>query len=518
MKKICSFVIVLALALSMAGCAGAASQPAGTGSGKAASETESTISKATASGDTDSTKSSASEDDSGKSVSGDTSVTSTVSGDDSKTESTKTESTKTDESAAAPAEPTPAPETTETEGLAREGYTLEQVVVLSRHNIRAPMSTKGSALDTLTPYEWFPWSSNASQLSVRGGVLETEMGQYFRKWLEKEKLFPENYQPSADAVRFYANAKQRTIATANFFKSGLLPVGEIWVETQAEYDTMDPTFTPQLTFVTDEYRKDMNAQMHELFDKEIAGLSENYALLSEVLNVEESEDWKSGKFTGFKTDDSEFILEEGKEPSMSGSLKTACSLSDALLLQYFEADAKQAAFGRELTNEQWETISKIKDVYGDVLFTAPLVAAHVANPLLREITSELENNKRVFTFLCGHDSNISSVLAALSVEDYEHPGTLEKTPIGGKIVFGRWADAKGKEYISVDLVYQTTPQLQGVSLLDLNNPPAAVRLTFAGLSANADGLYTLADFDGRLWETINKYDELANTYLMANAA
>ena len=104
------------------------------------------------------------------------------------------------------------------------------------------------------------------------------------------------------------------------------------------------------------------------------------------------------------------------------------------------------------------------------------------------------------------------------MEDYEHPGTLEKTPIGGKVVIGRWADADGKEYISVDLVYQTTPQLQGVSLLDLNNPPAAVHLAFAGLSANADGLYTLEAFDGRLWEAINKYEELIDTYLMANAA
>ena len=79
--------------------------------------------------------------------------------------------------------------------LHRDGYTLEQVVVLSRHNIRSPMSGKGSALDTLTPYEWFSWSSNPSQLSIRGGVLETEMGQYFRKWMESEGLIPENWLP-----------------------------------------------------------------------------------------------------------------------------------------------------------------------------------------------------------------------------------------------------------------------------------------------------------------------------------
>ena len=35
-----------------------------------------------------------------------------------------------------------------------EDYTLEEVVVLSRHSIRAPLSTQGSALDIATPHEW----------------------------------------------------------------------------------------------------------------------------------------------------------------------------------------------------------------------------------------------------------------------------------------------------------------------------------------------------------------------------
>ena len=110
--------------------------------------------------------------------------------------------------------------------LSREGYTLKQAVVLSRHNIRAPLSGEGSALDTITPNKWFEWSAPASQLSVRGGILETEMGQYFRKWLEAEGLFEPNYQPKDGAVRIYANSKQRTIATAQFFPQDffLLPM------------------------------------------------------------------------------------------------------------------------------------------------------------------------------------------------------------------------------------------------------------------------------------------------------
>ncbi len=393
------------------------------------------------------------------------------------------------------------------DGLSHEGYTLEQVVVLSRHNIRAPLSGGGSVLDTLTPYAWFNWSSNPSELSLRGGVLETEMGQYFRKWLEDEGLFPENYQPTDEAVRFYANSKQRTIATANYFASGLLPVADVDVETHMAFDEMDPVFKPQLTFVSDEYRADVEAQIDALFGGDIAALADNYELLSYVIDAERSEAYADGSFEGFVTDDAAYILEVGEEPGMTGSLKTACSVSDALILQYYEADASAAAFGKTLTAAQWEDIAEIKDVYQNVLFTTPLVAANVAHPLLQEIESELNREGRRFTFLCGHDSNIGSVLAALSAEPYDLPDTIEKTtPIGCKLVFSRWVDAGGEAFIAVDLVYQTTAQLQGAALLDLE--PAVVSLRFAGMEPNRDGLYPAAEMEERLQSAIAAYDEI----------
>ena len=198
-----------------------------------------------------------------------------------------------------------------------DDYRLEEVVVLSRHNIRAPLSTKGSALDTATPYTWYEWSSNASELSLRGGMLETAMGQYFRKWLEDEELIPENYRPQGNEIRFYANAKQRTIATAQYFSSGFLPVANIRIETNQEYDKMDPVFTPQLTFVNDRYVEDATKQMYEL----IPDLSKEYELISEVVDLKNSEGYLNGTIHDFSNDDIEFIMEENAEPGMKGSLR-----------------------------------------------------------------------------------------------------------------------------------------------------------------------------------------------------
>lgn len=400
-----------------------------------------------------------------------------------------------------------------------DGYMLEQVVVLSRHNIRAPLSTNGSELALATPSEWIEWTANPSELTERGGTLETMMGQYFRMWLEAEGLTPENWRPEEGAVRFYANAKQRTIATAHYFSSGILPVANVEIETHAAFDEMDPVFKPQITFLTDAYEQDALAQIAERgAGTDVAGvaggLEDNFALLSDVVDYTNSEGYRSGELENLVTDDTAVVLEIGEEPSMTGSLKTATSLADALVLQYYEADDDlRAAFGHELTTDQWTDISQIKDVYGDVLFTAPLVATNVAHPLLEEIGNELDTDGRVFTFLCGHDSNIGSVLAALEAEEYDLPNTIEKkTPIGSKLVFERWVNENGEQFGRVRLLYQSVDQLKNMTPLSGVSGPESVELSFKGLEKNEDGLYACNDLRRRIQGAADAYDALGETY------
>ncbi len=400
------------------------------------------------------------------------------------------------------------------QSLSREGYNLEQAVVLSRHNIRSPLSSGESLLGMITPHEWFAWSSGPSELSLRGGVLETEMGEYFRKWLEAEGLFPENYHPEFPEVRIYANSMQRTIATAQYFTAGLLPTANMPIEYHMDFDTMDPVFTPQLTFISEAYKEYAEAQIRALFTEKIHGLADNYALLTDVIDLVDSPAYQNGTIGNFLVDDTEYIIEKGDEVGIRGSLKTACSVSDALVLQYYEEpDAKKAAFGHELTFRQWEEIAEIKDLRNDVLFTAPLIAVNSAHPLLQEIRSEMTSDGRIFTFLCGHDSNLGSVLASLDAADYELPYALEKkAPIGSKLVFGKWLDPDGNAFWSIDLVYQTPDQLRSLSLLDLKNPPAVFHISLNGFEQNPDGLYAEDELLEHFDQAIRAYDQLIEEY------
>ena len=345
-------------------------------------------------------------------------------------------------------------------------YVREEMVILSRHNIRSPLSGPGSVLSRITPHEWFAWSS----------------------------------------VRFYANSIQRTRATARAFAAGMFPMADIDVEQHTPLGTMDPVFNPQITRLSDRFITKAYAEIFAMGGPD-GPLKAKYALLEKVLDIKSSPA-AAHDTTTFGAFPSAVRFELNKEPIMTGGLKMACSASDALTLQYYEEpDVLKAGFGHKLTREEWAGLSSVKDWYQDVLFAAPSVAANVAHPMLQELLAELRTPGRKFAFLCGHDSNIGSVLAALGAEPYDAPGAIEtKTPIGGKILFEKFRGRDGKLYADIWLVYASADQLREMSILSPDNPPMALQLRLEGLSANADGLYPLADLERRFSHAIDLYE------------
>ena len=393
----------------------------------------------------------------------------------------------------------------------KEKYSLSQVVALSRHNIRSPLSGKGSVTSRITPHKWFDWTSAPGELSLKGGALETRMGQFFRRWLISEGLMVENEVPAEGKMRFYANSMQRTIATAQYFSSGMLPIANVKIEHHYPLGTMDPVFNPQITNVTDEFRSEAIRQIIELgggktLEDVASKMAPNFRVLENVLDIKRSPA-AANDTVRFRTDDLKITFNEHKEPSMTGGFKMANSASDALVLQYYEEPSElKAAFGHDISLDAWAKIAEIKDWYGDVLFSAPIVATNVAHPLLETMLSEMETPGRKFSFLCGHDSNICSVLAALESEDYLLPEAIErKTPIGSKLVVAIWDGKDGKRYAELFLTYESPSNLREMPMLGLDNPPVRHQIYLKGLESNADGLYLLSDVEERFKKAIAAY-------------
>ena len=390
----------------------------------------------------------------------------------------------------------------------RDKYRLEEVVVFSRHNIRAPLAEPGSFISKITPYSWHDFGVKASELTMKGGVLETINGQYFHRWAVSEGLFEDNAEPSDGEIYAYANSKQRTIATARYFMAGFMPTVTVPVQHNGRLNEMDSIFSLSLgEDVSEAQHARIKAEYEAQYSpdairKACEELKPSFELLAKVLRMKKSEAYRNGSFKGFNDYNSIIVFPEGDEPRMTASLNDACSVVDALILQYYEEpDLQKAAFGRKLSVEEWHKLARIIETRDVIRFGSPTVQHYVSKRQRRMIADELQKEGRKFSFICGHDVNILNILKSMRVLPYDIPDAIEVgTPIGSKIVFEKWTDASGNAYVAVSHVYQTIDQLRNNTLLDLSCPPNCIPLQFEGLKANEDGLYPLADLLQRLKE------------------
>ena len=380
---------------------------------------------------------------------------------------------------------------------APEGYQLQQVLIMSRHNLRAPLANNGSVLEQSTAKAWPQWDVPGGQLTTKGGVLEVYMGHYMREWLAQQKLVTSGECPPENAVYAYANSLQRTVATAQFFITGAFPGCSIAVHHQPQMGTMDPTFNPVITDDSPAFRE----KALQAMEKERQGmqLTESYKLLETMIDYRNSPSCKEKQVCSLSEGKDTFSAGYQQEPGVSGPLKVGNSLVDAFTLQYYEGFPKdQVAWGEITSDKQWQVLSKLKNGYQDSLFTSTAVAQNVAKPLVKYIDNALVGegaSKAKVTLLVGHDSNIASLLTALDFKPYQLPGQYERTPIGGKLLFQRWHDSgSNRDLMKIEYVYQSTEQLRNADPLTLQTPPQRVTLALNGCPVDDQGFCPLETF------------------------
>lgn len=404
---------------------------------------------------------------------------------------------------------------------AQNNLSLDKVTIVSRHGVRAPLEEYINTLNEITggEYHWTKWSVPGSYLTLRGGALETLFGEYFRLWLDDE-----DFKLNSSDVYFGASSKQRTIATARAFAAGMLPLMTVPIDYKVKADGsigyLDQYYLPLLNdrcaadgffdtvaFKTEAYRElgELQAPSYEYLEKILRMKHSNYAKNNENGHFDNTVGVNLYFYKG----------DEKQEPKMLGGLNDANMASDAFILQYYEmGNARTAAFGRRLSFDDWKKLAYIKDCYGEVLFTkAPIISVNISHCMLQRIQTEMAPEGHKFAFLCTHDSMIAAVLAALRVDDYELPNTIEvKTPIGFKLVLEQWVEKtvdNPQKYVRARLVYQSTEQIRGMEPMDLSNPPMSYELSLKGLEKAPNGMYRYDDFMNHLQKSIDAYNATA---------
>lgn len=391
---------------------------------------------------------------------------------------------------------TPATETALTAPEQNAPYQLRQVILVSRHNLRTPLMREHTFLPDDKPVP--QWNEAVGELTTKGGVLEVYMGHYLRQWLAQQGLTPAAGCPAPDSVFAYANAIQRTRATARFFLDGAWPGCELPVHHNKTLDKMDPVFNPIITDGSADFRQRALAAMENV--RRSASLDDSYHLLARIIDYRRSADCLQRQQCDLTRAQDVLTAQVNDEPHVKGPLSIGNALTDAFVLQYYEGmPLKAVAWGAIRDEKDWRALLALKNHYQDTLFSAPLIARNTVRSLATYMDDHFiepaAQPAPAIALLVGHDSNLTALLAALEAEPYQLPGQLEKTPIGGVLLFQRWYDPqRQQDRLKVEYVYQTMQQLRDATPLSLQTPPQRVTLRLKGCPADAQGFCAWQDF------------------------
>ncbi|XP_068621984.1 glucose-1-phosphatase-like [Battus philenor] len=348
---------------------------------------------------------------------------------------------------------------------------LEQVLVLSRHNIRTPLTAQ---LESTSPHIWPKWEYDVGHLTKKGALLERYMGEYLAGWLSERGLLLDCPQP--ENLLIYANTKQRTRLSASSFVEGAFPNCNVTVHS-IQSDDMDPVFNPILRPTSEEMLQKIENEMLQKINE--LELNDAYVELNEILNLKHSDKCKVEAFCNFLDGKDKILLLNGEEPNVVGPLAISNNAMDAFIMSYYEGmDDKDVAWGKIRTPEQWSLLTRIIKENQNVRFNSSTLAKVVAKPLLEYIRNVFSaDTLRNVTILFGHDSNLNSVMAALGFKYFELPNQYEATPPGGKIIFQKWRDQEGgQNLLKINFIYQSTDQIRNATRLTTSNPPQWVQL------------------------------------------
>lgn len=386
------------------------------------------------------------------------------------------------------------------------GYKLEQVFVMGRHNVRSPL-IPSEIMDKISRKKLPAWGIPGGELSLKGGLLEVYMGNYLRYWLKQQGLFESDSCPNPSQIHVYANSLQRTVATANYFVTGAFPTCNIPVHHKNKIGHFDSIFRSKLRSRTGKEKQEIESEMRKA-TKELK-LEDTYALLETILDYKNSPECIMNDNCSFTSKENEFIIENGKEPSINGPFLLGLRLADAFNMQFYEGFKKEnVAWGMINERSEFKLILNLINSYQDIKFTTSDIAEDFARPLLHYMNrhfkkAESSKENPVFSLVMGHDSNIATLLSALKFKEYNLPDQYEKTPIGGQVIFQRWHDPqKNRDLLKVEYVYQTTDQIRDGIPLTEENPPGRVVLRLDNVTYDSQGFCDWEDFKEIIAKTL----------------
>jgi len=322
--------------------------------------------------------------------------------------------------------------------------TLDRVVVLMRHGVRAPITGEAPA-DTKVDGAWPAWPVAPEVLTAHGAKAIAQLARYDRRWLSAKSC------PTPGSVRIRTNTAERTIATGRAYADALAPSCKLPVDHNPD-GQVAPLFEPLRAGAT-AFDADKAVAAITAYTGGVDALTDRHVdairTLDRVLGC--------GLPTGCSTPGPATLkpTRDRRGIELTGPIRSTSGTAQVILLQYAEGmPMAQVGFGRADAGAI-RRIGTLHAALFDVFTRSPYMAAHQAGPLGHHMLATLtEATGPRLEMLVGHDTNVTALGAALGV-DLDAPGFARNDVApGGALVLKRWHGRRGR-YVTVS--YRVQP-------------------------------------------------------------
>ncbi|MFT4247533.1 MAG: histidine-type phosphatase [Pseudomonas sp.] len=349
-----------------------------------------------------------------------------------------------------------------------EDARLEQVVLVYRHGVRAPLPGENAAA-AYADAPWPAWDTPHSQLSPRGREAVRLSGDWLGQWLRQQGLLPARGCPAPGDVAVRANTDQRTIDSGVILAGALAPGCGLHTEHRPA-GTHDPLFRPVEAGVVD-------------FDADaaIASIQRENGGPAALVAAHRRELEAMRQILGCARTPCDFAAMPSKlEPAadgrgfvLEGPVHLTSGTGEVLLLQYAEGmPLDQVGWGRA-TPERLAQVSRLHALLFEVYARPRYMAVRSGGPLVGELLGRLgQDGAPKVSLFVGSDNHIAALSSLLGVH-FHLPGYgADDPPPGGALAVELWRDrASGERRVRVEYLAQSLDQLRTLQPLDLAHPP-----------------------------------------------
>jgi 4-phytase/acid phosphatase len=387
---------------------------------------------------------------------------------------------------------------------------LEKVVIVTRHGIRAAMSSP-ERLETASARPWPRFSVPAGHLTQNGGKASTLQGAYYRQLYSSLGLLD---GADCGAVYYRANLTQRTIATANALGEGLSPGCAATVHTVGEGQA-DPLFEPVKAGVVQPDQALIRAAVAGRVGGALAHWSAAHRDAIDSLDAllmqcgVRSCPPAPGKRRIFDAIPG-FSAADGETAGIDGPEAFASGITESLLMAWTDGQDFARLGWKGLDEDRLLRVFSLHQAEFDLRLRTPAVARIGAGYLARQVLATLQDAPdgvghpgSKIVMIVGHDGTLAMLGGLLGLDwaaqGYQ-PGQIAP---GGALVFERWRRDDGERVIRVRYTVQTLAQLRELRPLSLAVPPAVSPIFVPGCSQATPAFdCPLRDLAGRVADAV----------------